>query len=68
MDNKQGMWVPLLASVGVGAAAYYSMTRGQGIGKIMQQAIPFASSMGNTSAQSQQSQQPTSTYQTNQLQ
>jgi hypothetical protein len=60
MANNQ-RWVPMLASVGIGAAAYYSMTKGQGMGKMMQQVMPFGAT-NNTSNQSGQA------YQSNQLQ
>ncbi len=45
------MWLPIIASVGVGAATFYSMTKhDQNIGQAMQQMIPFVSQMsGNTS-------------------
>ncbi|WP_172840428.1 hypothetical protein [Virgibacillus phasianinus] len=43
------MWVPLLASVGVGAATYYTMTKNnQSLGQTMQQVVPLVSQMSNT--------------------
>ncbi|WP_053217327.1 hypothetical protein [Virgibacillus senegalensis] len=53
MDKQRGMWIPLIASVGIGAAAYYSMTKGQGLGKTIQQSMPMMSGItgqgkGNT--------------------
>ncbi|WP_382358580.1 hypothetical protein [Lentibacillus kimchii] len=41
------MWLPLIASVGVGAATYYSMTRSNQFSQAMQQMIPFVSRMNN---------------------
>lgn len=41
------MWLPIIASVGVGAATFYTMTKhDQNIGQAMQQMIPFVSQMG----------------------
>ncbi|WP_180953641.1 hypothetical protein [Bacillus sp. T33-2] len=45
--NNQQRWLPLLASVGIGAAAYYSMRRGGGISKTVQRFVPLASGMLN---------------------
>ncbi|WP_077624245.1 hypothetical protein [Sediminibacillus massiliensis] len=39
--RNNNMWIPLVASVGIGAAAYYSMTKGQGMGKTIQQSMPM---------------------------
>ncbi|WP_106496852.1 hypothetical protein [Lentibacillus sp. Marseille-P4043] len=45
--QKNGMWIPLIASVGVGAATYYSMTKNnQGLGQTMEKMVPFVSQMG----------------------
>lgn len=46
--QKQSMWIPMAASVGIGAAAYYSMTKGgQGVkGTLKQAATPFMAGMG----------------------
>ncbi|WP_198042709.1 hypothetical protein [Oceanobacillus sp. AG] len=43
---KNGIWLPLIASIGVGAATFYSMSRGnnQGIEQMMQQIMPGKSS------------------------
>ncbi len=42
MNNQQeGIWVPLIASVGIGAVAFYSMTRGKGVEQTIQQSFPF---------------------------
>ncbi|WP_407272897.1 hypothetical protein [Radiobacillus sp. PE A8.2] len=48
---KQRAWVPMLASVGIGAAAYYSMTKGKSMGKTAAQFAPFISSMGQQANQ-----------------
>lgn len=56
MQQKQNVWAPVAASLGIGAAAYYSMTKGgQGVKNTLQQAAtPFLSGMGMTgSGQSQ---------------
>lgn len=39
---RNGIWLPLLASIGVGAATFYSMSRNgnQGIGQVMQKFMP----------------------------
>lgn len=44
------MWIPLLASVGVGAATYYTMTKNnQNFGQAMEKMIPLVSQMGGSS-------------------
>ncbi|GAA0433625.1 MULTISPECIES: hypothetical protein [Virgibacillus] len=44
--QKNGMWLPIIASVGVGAATYYTMTKNnQNLGQTMQKMIPFVSQM-----------------------
>ncbi|WP_404453746.1 hypothetical protein LG329_04180 [Virgibacillus necropolis] len=46
--EKNAMLVPLLASVGIGAATYYTMTKNnQSLGQTMQQTIPFVTQMGS---------------------
>jgi hypothetical protein len=59
MQNN-GVWIPLIASVGVGAATFYSMTKhNQNLGQTMQQMIPLVAQMnGNNSGGQQQSQMP----------
>ena len=50
--GRNDMWVPLLASVGVGAATYYTMTKNnQSIGQTMQQVVPFVSQMSTNDKQ-----------------
>ncbi|MFD5852796.1 hypothetical protein ACFWGC_21750 [Cytobacillus pseudoceanisediminis] len=57
-QQQQQIWFPLVASIGIGAAAFYSMTRGQGTGQTLQQFIPLAAGMGgNQATQMQQNQQ-----------
>lgn len=47
-NNNNNVWLPLIASVGVGAATYFSMTRNnQNFGQAMQQMVPFVSQMNN---------------------
>jgi hypothetical protein len=55
--QKQQVWLPLLASAGIGAAAYYSMTQGQGMGKTVQQFVPLVAGMGGQGQKMQQSPQ-----------
>ncbi|UFU00814.1 hypothetical protein KO561_07735 [Radiobacillus kanasensis] len=43
MDKK--MWMPIVASVGIGAAAYYSMSRGKSISKTAQEFAPLVAGM-----------------------
>jgi hypothetical protein len=38
-------WLPIVASVGIGAAAYLSMKKGNSLGKVVQKYMPFG---GNT--------------------
>ncbi|MCV4235943.1 hypothetical protein OHJ21_32770 [Virgibacillus sp. LDC1] len=50
MQKNNGVWLPLIASVGVGAATFYTMTKNnQGIGQTMQKMIPFVSQMTGSS-------------------
>lgn len=55
MAKQRGRLVPILASVGIGAAAYYSMKR-KGVGSVASQMVPFAAGMGNQGNQGQQNQ------------
>ncbi|MFC4022196.1 hypothetical protein ACFOUV_00025 [Oceanobacillus longus] len=49
MQNRNGMWLPILASVGVGAATYYSMTRNnQNLGQTVQKMMPFLGGSNNS--------------------
>lgn len=44
--NKNNMWIPLLASIGVGAATYYAVSKNnQGINSALQQVLPVVSHM-----------------------
>lgn len=66
-QQQQQIWFPLVASIGIGAAAFYSMTRGQGTGQTLQQFIPLAAGMGGKQApQMQQMQQMQQNQQNNQ--
>ncbi|WP_228550221.1 hypothetical protein [Salinibacillus xinjiangensis] len=56
MANQQRNWLPIVASVGIGAAAYYSMKRGSGMGNLVQKFGPLMTGMGGQN-QSQQNQQ-----------
>ena len=57
--QKNNVWLPLLASIGVGAATYYTISKNnQSIGQTMQKVIPFVSQMsagGNTGQSGPQS-------------
>ena len=47
--QRNGIWLPLIASVGVGAATFYTMTKNnQKFGQTMQKMIPFVSQMVNS--------------------
>ena len=49
--QKNEVWLPLIASVGVGAATFYTMTKNnQGMGQTMQQMVPFISNMGGSNS------------------
>lgn len=51
-QQQKGMWLPLMASVGVGAATYYNMTKnGQGMGQTMQQMVPFVAGVSGQNKQ-----------------
>lgn len=42
--QKNGIWLPLLASLGVGAATYYTVSKNnQSIGQTIQKVIPLVS-------------------------
>ncbi len=46
--QKNQMWLPLIASVGVGAATYYTMTKNnQNLGQTMQKMVPFVTQMNS---------------------
>ncbi|HEX6594962.1 MAG TPA: hypothetical protein VF095_10345 [Bacillota bacterium] len=50
--QRNGIWIPLIASVGVGAATFYTMTRNnQGIGQTIQKMAPLISQMGGGNTQ-----------------
>lgn len=60
-QQQKGIWLPLIASVGVGAATFYSMTKsGKGMGQTIQQMVPFVAGMKNNQS-SQKSNEQTST-------
>ena len=49
--DKNNMWIPLVASLGVGAATYYTISKNhQTIGQTMQKVLPIVSqiSSGNS--------------------
>ena len=46
--NKNGMWLPLLASLSVGAVTYYAISKNNHtIGQTLQKVAPFVSQMSN---------------------
>lgn len=52
--QRNAMWLPIVASVGVGAATYYTMTKNnQNLGQTMQKMVPFVSQMGGGGNQQQ---------------
>ncbi|HET7616674.1 MAG TPA: hypothetical protein VFK27_06890 [Bacillales bacterium] len=53
--RNNGAWLPIVASVGVGAATYYSLTKGgKSLSNTLQQMVPFVSSIGGTQIGGQQ--------------
>ncbi|TLS37413.1 hypothetical protein FCL54_09690 [Pseudalkalibacillus caeni] len=62
--QNQGKWLPFVASVGLGAAAYYNMTRNQNFGGTMQQMIPLVTGLSG----GKQKQKDQTNTQTQQLQ
>jgi len=51
--QKNGIWIPLIASVGVGAATFYTMTRNnEDIGQAIQKVVPFVSQLNGGTSQS----------------
>lgn len=66
-QQQKGIWLPLIASVGVGAATFYSMRNGKGMGQTIQQMIPFVAGMKNNNS-SQKSNEQTSTQNNQMLQ
>lgn len=51
--QKNGAWLPILASVGVGAATYYTMTRNnQNLGQTVQKMLPFMAGTGGSNVNS----------------
>lgn len=52
--QKKGIWLPIIASVGVGAATYYTMAKNnQNFGQTIAKMIPFVSGMGGNGGNSQ---------------
>lgn len=55
------MWIPLIASVGVGAATYYTLSKkNQTIGQTMEKVLPFVSEMSSGNASDQMGSQNSS--------
>jgi len=54
--NNKNMWIPLVASIGVGAATYYAVSKNnQSIRSAVQQVLPIVSQVTNGSTQNSQS-------------
>ncbi|WP_179151833.1 hypothetical protein [Oceanobacillus senegalensis] len=52
MQMKNQNWLPIIASVGIGAATYYTMTRNnQTLGQTVQKVLPFMISTGGNQQQ-----------------
>jgi CHASE3 domain sensor protein len=48
--QKNGMWLPILASVGVGAATYYTMTKNnQNFNQTIEKMVPLVTQMSGSS-------------------
>jgi len=46
--EKNGMWIPIVASVGVGLATYYTVSKNhQTIGQTVQKVLPIVSQMSS---------------------
>lgn len=46
--DKNGMWLPIVASLGVGAATYYTISKNhQSIGQTVQKILPIVSQMSS---------------------
>lgn len=53
--EKNSMWIPLIASLGVGAATYYTMSKNNhSIGQTIEKVVPFVSNMTSTNSGAQQ--------------
>ncbi|TQS75414.1 hypothetical protein DX933_06245 [Ornithinibacillus gellani] len=53
--QKNGMWLPIIASVGVGAATFYTMTKNNhNIGQTIQKMVPLVSQMGSSGGNTEQ--------------
>ncbi|MBT2755529.1 hypothetical protein J7E71_06090 [Mesobacillus foraminis] len=52
--RRQGMWLPILASAGIGAAAYYSMTKGKNISQAMQSVMPLVTGITGSGSRGRQ--------------
>ncbi|GGA82651.1 hypothetical protein [Ornithinibacillus halotolerans] len=51
--QTRGKWLPILASVGVGAATYYTMRKNnQSLSQTIAKMVPFVTGMKNTGANS----------------
>lgn len=59
MDKNRSMWLPIIASVGVGAATYYTISKSnnQTISQTLEKIMPVVSQMSMTSGDSIESQQ-----------
>lgn len=52
VQMQKQKWLPIIASVGVGAATYYSMTRkNQTTAQALQKMVPFMTGMGGNKNQ-----------------
>lgn len=52
--DKGNMWLPLAASVGVGVATYYTVSKNhQSIGQTMQKVLPIVSQMSSDESSQQ---------------
>lgn len=53
--QKNDMWLPIIASIGVGAATYYTMSKNNhSIGQTFQKVVPFVTQMSNNNGNDSQ--------------
>ncbi|WP_156183055.1 hypothetical protein [Mesobacillus campisalis] len=51
--QKQRIWLSLLASAGIGAAAFYSMNRGNNVGQVAKNFVPLVTGISGQNQKGQ---------------